>query len=41
LISYYIDSSELRFLQLVYAEAINDAGEIAEIGVPPGISPVE
>jgi probable HAF family extracellular repeat protein len=28
-------------LQLVYAEAINDAGEIVGIGVPPGISPVD
>jgi len=27
-------------LQLVYAEAINDTGEIVGIGVPPGISPV-
>jgi probable HAF family extracellular repeat protein len=26
-------------LQLVYAEAINDAGEIVGIGVPPGVSP--
>jgi hypothetical protein len=26
-------------LQLVYAESINDAGEIVGIGVPPGISP--
>jgi probable HAF family extracellular repeat protein len=28
-------------LQLVYAEAINDAGEIVGIGVPAGISPVD
>ena len=28
-------------LQLVYAEAMNDAGEIAGIGVPPGISPAD
>jgi probable HAF family extracellular repeat protein len=28
-------------LQLVYAEAINDSGEIVGIGVPPGISPVD
>src|SRR5262249_28744029 len=28
-------------LQLVYAEAINDAGEIVGIGVPPGVSPVD
>jgi probable HAF family extracellular repeat protein len=28
-------------LQLVYAEAINDAGEIVGIGVPPGISPAD
>jgi probable HAF family extracellular repeat protein len=28
-------------LHLVYAEAINDAGEIVGIGVPPGVSPVD
>ena len=28
-------------LQLVYAEAINDAGEIVGIGVPPGVSPAD
>ena len=28
-------------LQLVYAEAVNDAGEIAGIGVPPGVSPAD
>ena len=27
--------------QLVYAEAINDAGEIVGIGVPPGVSPAD
>jgi hypothetical protein len=28
-------------LHLVYAEAINDAGEIVGIGGPPGVSPVD